>query len=195
MEQGGVQDHPVRLIVTDDLQRNRLTVFFRLLLAIPHVIVLTIWGIVVVFAIIINWIATLIIGRPPDALHRFLAAYLRYNTHVTAYMFLLADPWPNFVGQLGYPIDLQVDGPQEQGRLGVFFRGILAIPSIILAYVFRLLNQALALVSWFYALFTGRISEGMRNLGAYCLRYEQQAYAYQVVLTSRYPSLGGAPAA
>jgi hypothetical protein len=35
----------------------------------------------------------------------------------------------------------------------------------------------------------------MRNLGAYCLRYEQQAYAYQFVLTSRYPSLGGAPSA
>jgi len=26
--------HPIGLIVTDDLQRNRLTVFFRLLLAI-----------------------------------------------------------------------------------------------------------------------------------------------------------------
>ena len=31
--------HPIGLIVTDDLHRNRLTVFFRLLLAIPHFIV------------------------------------------------------------------------------------------------------------------------------------------------------------
>ena len=28
--------HPVRLVVTDDCRRSRLTVFFRLLLAIPH---------------------------------------------------------------------------------------------------------------------------------------------------------------
>jgi hypothetical protein len=195
MEQSAVDDHPVRLVVTDDLQRNRLTVFFRLLLAIPHVIVVLLWGIAVIFALLINWIATLITAQPPESLHRFLSAYLRYNTHVTAYAFLLADPWPNFVGQAGYPIDLQLDGPNRQSRLGVLFRGILSIPAVILAYVFRMLNQALAVISWFYALATGRVSEGMRNLGAYCLRYEQQAYAYQFVLTGRYPSLGGAPAA
>ena len=33
--------HPVRLVVSDDLQRNRLTVFFRLILAIPHFIWVT----------------------------------------------------------------------------------------------------------------------------------------------------------
>ena len=30
--------HPIRLVVTDDLKRSRLTVFFRLLLVIPHAI-------------------------------------------------------------------------------------------------------------------------------------------------------------
>jgi len=30
--------HPVRLTVEDDYVRSRLTVFFRLLLAIPHLI-------------------------------------------------------------------------------------------------------------------------------------------------------------
>jgi hypothetical protein len=30
--------HPIGLIVEDDLKRNRLTVFFRLLLAIPQLI-------------------------------------------------------------------------------------------------------------------------------------------------------------
>ena len=38
--------HPLRMVVTDDLQRNRLTVFFRLLLVIPHLIVLLLWAIV-----------------------------------------------------------------------------------------------------------------------------------------------------
>ena len=36
---------PIRLIVTDDLQRSRLTVFFRLLLALPHLFWLYLWGI------------------------------------------------------------------------------------------------------------------------------------------------------
>ena len=29
--QSEVESHPIRLVVTDDLQRNRLTVFFRVI--------------------------------------------------------------------------------------------------------------------------------------------------------------------
>jgi hypothetical protein len=37
--------HPIGLIVDDDLKRNRLTVFFRLLLAIPQAVWLGLWSI------------------------------------------------------------------------------------------------------------------------------------------------------
>ena len=49
------QSHPVRLVVTDDLRRSRLTVFFRLLLAIPHFIWLSLWGIAAEIALVIAW--------------------------------------------------------------------------------------------------------------------------------------------
>ncbi len=38
--------HPIALTLSDDLKRNRLTVFFRLILVIPHLIWLSLWGIV-----------------------------------------------------------------------------------------------------------------------------------------------------
>lgn len=195
MEQGAVQVHPIRLVVTDDLQRSRLTVFFRLLLAIPHLVVVYFWGIVVFLAAIVNWFATLFAGRSPQGLHDFITSFLVYQTRVTAYLYLLAEPWPPFGSSGEYPVDLQVDGPREQNRLTVAFRLILAIPALILAGVFRTLNQVLAFVSWFYALATGHISDGIRSLGAYCLRYEQQTYGYVLLATQRYPSLSGAPTA
>ena len=37
--------HPIALVVDDDLRRNRVTVFFRLLLAIPQVVWLYFFGI------------------------------------------------------------------------------------------------------------------------------------------------------
>ena len=48
--------HPVRLVVSDDLGRSRLTVVFRLLLAIPHLVWFVIWAIavVVVLAAVLN---------------------------------------------------------------------------------------------------------------------------------------------
>ena len=108
--------HPIRLVVTDDLQRNRLTVFFRLILAIPHVIWLLLWGIVATLAAIANWFATLVKGESPEGLHNFLATYLRYQTQVYAYILLIADPFPGFGGKPGYPVEIDVDPPQPQNR-------------------------------------------------------------------------------
>lgn len=180
--------HPIRLVVEDDLRRNRLTVFFRLLLAIPHIIWFLLWGIVAMLALIANWFATLFAGRSPEGLHNFLATYLRYQTHVYAYVLLIADPFPGFGGAPGYPIDLEVDAPEPQNRLTVFFRLILAIPAYIISSIMSYLNRAIAIFSWFVALILGRLPEGMRNFAAFALRYEQQTTAYAYLLTQRYPS-------
>ena len=64
-----MEPHPIGLEVEDDLQRNRLTVFFRLLLAIPHFIWITLWSIAMVFVAVINWIAVVVAGRLPEGLH------------------------------------------------------------------------------------------------------------------------------
>jgi hypothetical protein len=180
--------HPIRLVVTDDLQRNRLTVFFRLILAIPHVIWLLLWGIVATLAAIANWFATLVKGESPDGLHNFLATYLRYMTQVYAYILLIADPFPGFGGKPGYPVEIDVDPPQPQNRWTVGFRIFLAIPAFIIAGIFGYLNRILALFSWFVALVLGRVPEGLRNVAAFALRFEQQTAGYTLLLTGRYPS-------
>jgi hypothetical protein len=186
-----VEPHPVRVVVTDDLRRRRLTVAFRLLLAIPHIVWLFIWGVVANVAAIANWFATLVRGSSPESLHGFLARYDRYLTHVGAYVGLVADPFPAFVGRSPYPIDLEVDPPVEQGRWGVAFRLPLAIPALLILNVLQSVLQLVGLLGWFYALATGRMHPGLRDVGVYCLRYQAQTYAYVTLLTSRYPSLSG----
>src|SRR4051795_5377081 len=193
MEAAGTYEHtsthPIRLVVNDDLQRNRLTVFFRLILAIPLLLWAVLWAVVAVLAYIANWFATLFTGQSPEGLHNFLATFLRYTTHVRAYTLLVADPYPPFTGKAGtYPIDLEVDPPEDQNRLTVFFRGILAIPALLLANILSNLSQLLACFSLFIALFTGRVPEGLRNFAALAIRFETQTYAYVMLLTDRYPS-------
>ena len=124
--------HPIRLIVTDDLHRSRLTVFFRLFLSIPHLLWLGLWSVVAFVIAVINWFATLIKGQSPQGLHDFLAGYLRYATHVEAYLLLAGNPFPPFfVGSTTgpYPIDLEVDPPVRQNRWKTGFRGFLALPA------------------------------------------------------------------
>jgi hypothetical protein len=114
---------------------------------------------------------------------------------VTAYVFLLADPFPPFGGSGSYPVDVRVDPAAPQSRLTVFFRILLAIPALLLTYVFRAVNQCVAVLGWFYALATGRMNQGMRDISAWLLRYETQTWAYLFLLTGKYPSLAGAPTA
>jgi len=181
----------VRMHVKDDLQRSRLTAFFRLLLALPHLVWLTLWGIPAVLAILANWVATLVVGRPPDALHRFLSAYLRYQTHVYAYMYLLANPFPGFTGAPRiYPVDLEVVGPERQNRWITGFRLILALPAVLFSVGFAIILAIVGVYLWIVSLVLGRVPLGLSNLGLYALRYSEQVNGYLYVLTDRYPYTG-----
>jgi Domain of unknown function (DUF4389) len=180
--------HPIHLVVTDDLRRNRLTVFFRLILAIPLFIWVAIWGLAVSLVVLVAWVVGLVTGRVPEPLHSFMASFTRYYTHVSAYIWIASDPYPGFTGATGYPVDLEIAPATSQSRLTILFRLILAIPAEIVTYVLQSVAGVVAILAWFYALFTGRANEGMRDLQAYCLRYQAQTTAYVLLLTQRYPS-------
>ena len=180
--------HPISLVDTDQLRRSRLTVFFRLLLAIPHFIWWYLWGIASFLAAFVAWVIGIFTGRVPDGLHNFLAAYTRYTAHVYSYLWIAADPYPGFMGQPGYPMDLVIAPPESQSRLTIGFRLILAIPAVIVAYVLQQVASLLAIVAWFVALFTAKLPRGLEDILAYCVRYQAQAHGYVFLLTQRYPS-------
>lgn len=92
---------------------------------IPHLIWLSLWGLLALIVMPINWIATVVMGQSPPPLHNFLAAYLIYNTHVTAYMHLIADPYPGFTSTHAYPVSVEIDGSVRQNRLSALLRWIL----------------------------------------------------------------------
>lgn len=186
-------DHPIRMLIDDDCKRSRLTVFFRWILMIPHIFWLFGWSIAVFFVVIAAWFVALVKGRLPDRMHNYLARYLIYQTRLTAYGNLLANPYPPFNGRpdASYAVDLVVERAEDQARWKTLLRWILAIPAMILAWVFQQVLGIVAFLAWFVCIVIGRIPKGMRDLGIYCLRYQQQTYGYLMLLTVRYPSLAG----
>jgi hypothetical protein len=186
-----VRSDPIRLELSDDLRRSRLTVFFRLLLALPHLVWLTLWGILAIVCAVLNWFATLLAGRSPQWLHGFLAAYLRYANHVYSYLYLVANPFPGFVGKAGsYPFEIAVAPRERQNRWKTGFRIVLAIPALILASAYGALVSVVALLGWFSSLARGRMPQGLRNAGALALRYQAQTHGYLLLLTDAYPYSG-----
>lgn len=182
---------PIRLEVTDELRRSRLTVFFRLALAFPHLVWLSLWGILAFVVVVINWFAVVFNGAAPSWAHRFLAAFLRYQTHVFAFLYLVANPFPGFVGAAGsYPVELHVAERVQQSKWKGFFRLVLAFPALLLAGAFSQALLVVAVLGWFASLFTGEMPRGLRNLGALALRYTGQTYGYFFLLTEGYPYSG-----
>jgi hypothetical protein len=184
------EPHPIRIVVRDDLRRSRLTVLLRLVLVIPHILWLYWFSIGAFFVAIVNWFATVITGKPQPGMHDFLARYVRYTIHLNAYLYLVANPFPGFLGIPGsYPLDLEIDGPARQNRWVSGFRIPLALSAIVLAYVFGLVVFLVAVPGWFVAIGIGRIPKGMRDISAYCLRFQGQTLGYLTLVTSRYPTL------
>lgn len=76
--------------------RNRVTIFFRFILAIPQLFALLIMNVIAYFVYIIGWFAVLITGSWPFALRTFIVGLIRWNTRVSAYLYLLTDEYPPF---------------------------------------------------------------------------------------------------
>jgi hypothetical protein len=76
--------------------RDRLTVAFRIILALPHI--LAVWALGVAWALttVIAWFAILFTGRYPEGLYRFAVGVFRWNVRVEAYLLLLRDEYPPF---------------------------------------------------------------------------------------------------
>jgi 2-(1,2-epoxy-1,2-dihydrophenyl)acetyl-CoA isomerase len=182
--------HPIRLSVADDLHRFRLTVALRLLLAVPHLLVLAAWTYLLVPVALVDWVIALVKGRPAAGLAAWLTRFLRYQTHVYAYLYLVADPYPRFRGWAGtYPVDLAVDPPGVQPRWKTLLRIVLVLPAYVLMTVLQYVLAIVSLLGAVYALVLGRYPRGIRDLSAYVLRYTAQTWGYLLLLTDRYPTL------
>jgi uncharacterized protein DUF4389 len=178
----------VRLTEDRALRRRRLAVLLRPLLAVPVVLVSAIWALLAVVVVPFAWLAALIGGRVPERLHRALAAALGYLVQVSAWWSLVSGgyPWPR--RRTRHPMQLAAER-ERQSRWTVLLRLPLAVPALVLASVLGVVQTGTAIGAWFVALALGRTTEGLRELGAFCLRYATETAAYVFLVTPRYPRL------
>ena len=93
-------------------KRSRLTTFFRLILAIPHLIVVSLYGIAAWVVIVVAWFALLFTGRWPHGVYDFVGGFWRYATAVYGYCYLLTDDYPAFGPDVdAYPVRLNIAPP------------------------------------------------------------------------------------
>jgi hypothetical protein len=148
---------------------------------------LALWGLAALLALVTGWLVAIVASRLPEELHVFLSAFLRYTTHVYAYAWVAANPFPGFTGAPGYPVDLVIAPAAQQSRWTTVFRAFLALPACVVSSLLQLAGSLLALIAWVYALVMGRAITRVRDAQLICLRYQTVTAAYVLLLTERYP--------
>lgn len=171
-------------------ERSRLTTFFRLILAIPWLIVAIFWELGALVCAVIAWFAILFTGRYPQGLYDFVVKAMRYMTRVNSYMLLMTDEFPSFDGNEhpDYPVRLHVDAPlAEYSRVKTGFRFILIIPIFIVLYFVQIVARAIGVLSWIVIVIMGSQPRSLFDIMRWAQAYEARAYAYHLLVTETYP--------
>ena len=191
---------PVQIAVAPPAPQRRVTVFFRLLMVIPHYFVLGFLGIGALVVAFIGWWAALFTGQLPEFAADFMAGYYRWQTRVQAYQLLLTDVYPPFTldDDPAYPVRIAVPPRERLNRLAVLFRFILVIPASLLSALLSYGGATIvAFVAWLITLFTGKLPGGLHLAYAAMVRYFLRTNCYLCMLTPTYPRglFGDSPAA
>jgi hypothetical protein len=178
----------VRLTEDPELRRRRLAVLLRPILVVPAALVAAVWALGAVVVLPFAWLAALVRGQVPLRLHRELVSALGYVVQVNAWASLVSGryPWPH--RRRTHPVQLTA-AQEGQRRWTVLLRLPLAVPPLVLASVLGVVLLGTAIGAWFVGLVLGRTTGGLRELGAFCVRYVAETEAYVLLVTPRYPRL------
>ena len=202
--------YPISIDVTPAYtNRNRLTAAFRLILAIPHAILVGgigfgfawvhddsrtrlgsetgLLGAVAFFLAIVTWFTIVFTGRHIVGIRQFTAFYMRWRVRAIAYLMLLEDPYPPF-GDAPYPLSFTIVDPiGPRDRVTVGFRILLGIPHFIVLVFLVVAWWVTSFIAWLLILFTGEYPRGLYDFGVGVLRWLLRVETYMLLLVDEYP--------
>jgi hypothetical protein len=208
MSSAPVSDYPVTFSVEyPEIPRNRLTVAFRLIVAIPILILIgTVAG-----GGMVDWgenaeaartsaTAGGLLSLPVLLMIVFRQKYprwwfdwnlqlMRFANRVGSYLALLRDEYPSTDEEQAVHLDFPYpDASTELNRWMPLVKWLLAIPHFIVLIFLWLAAIVVTIIAWFAILFTGNHPRGMFDFVTGVMRWSNRVSAYAFVLvTDRYP--------
>jgi hypothetical protein len=171
-------DYPERL--------SRWLIFVKWILAIPHLIVLSFFSMLVSIIVWIAWFVILFTRRYPESLHELVLTYMRWTANVNAYVLLQRDEYPPF-GEGAYPVRLELPFPADLSRWLIFIKWLLVLPAV---FVYGFVGFAMGVgvfIAWWCILITGRMPKGLFDFITGVTRWGYRINAYTWLMTDKYP--------
>ncbi len=206
--------YPARLEIDYPEQGlNRVTTLFRLILAIPIVVVLgvltggggsntqqfdeilmaveTLIAVVSAGGVVFLPVLLMIVFRRkyPRWWFDWNVELTRFSTRVGAYFLLLRDEYPSTDEEQAVHIEVDYpDAERDLNRWLPLVKWLLVLPHYIVFAFLAVVLLAITVIAWFAIVFTGRYPRGMFNFVVGWNRWALRVSAYAFLLTTdRYP--------
>lgn len=202
--------YPVSIHVEPTTEpRNKMTVGFRFILAIPHALLVGgtfgigsvfawknpfagiggngVLGAVALVCAVISWFAILFANQHPEGLRNLGTFYLRWKVRAVAYMALFRDEYPPF-GDADYPAGMDItlaEFPRDKVSVGL--RIFYVIPHAFILIFLGIAWFFTSVVAWFAILINGEYPEGLYKFGLGVFRWSTRVEAYMLLLVDQYP--------
>lgn len=188
-------DYPVRFDVQHPEKVSRLLnniPYLKMILALPHFIVLVLLSFVVAVIGFVAWWAILFTGKYPRGMFDFVVNMQRWSHNVNSYEYMLRDEYPPFSGEAGKyaPVTYEVDYPDSLSRLLnniPYLKLILLIPHIIVLLFLIIGWLVVYFIAWWAILFTGTYPLGLFNYTVGVTRWGARVGVYAAMMTDKYP--------
>ena len=177
--------------------RNRKTVFFRLILSAPLFLFIYLFqqfssGNDANTLVLALPVAAAIIVRNvyPSWLLSFNHAVMEFSTRVAAYVFLLTDEYPTFERNPKVAVLFpDVEGGKKLNRWLPLVKWFLAIPLYIVGLIYSVFAFFAVILAWVLTSFSGTYPAWAGELTLNTIRFWNRVYGYVVALvTDEYPS-------
>ncbi len=184
--------YPVRLDIDyPDRPLNRVTSAFRVILALPMLVLLSLltWG-------QSSGLLTLPVGlmlvfrrKYPRWWFDWHVQLQRFETRVCAYALLLDDQYPSTDEEQSVHLEIDYpDAARDLNRWLPLVKWFLAIPHFVILIVLFVGVLGASIAAWFAILFTGRYPRSLFNYVVGVMRWESRVTGYAFTLvTDQYP--------
>ncbi len=203
-------NYPVSIDVQPTTEpRNKMTVGFRIILAVPHSILVGggitlgvllsyqnelgsmlnsgVIGAVASVCAVISWFAILFANQHPEGLRNLGTFYLRWKVRAMAYTALFRDEYPPF-GDGEYPATLNITLAEfPRDKTSVALRLIFLIPHGIVLFFLGIAWFFTSVVAWFAILVNGVYPQSLYDFGMGVFRWQTRVEAYGLLLVDEFP--------
>ncbi len=182
-------EYPARLEIFHREKQSRITAFFRLLLALPAILVMLFLTALTAITCFLAGVGIVILGVYPKWLFDLNVTVCRLEFKTTAYILLLIDEYP--LSDHSDEISIEVDYPDvdtDLARLMPLVKWLLVFPNAFVLSLGLHLFWFIAPISWLLVLFSGHYPRALFDFSTGMLRWWLRVRAYtSMLVTDQYP--------